>query len=110
VAAAPRTREEWLALADRDRRRLASDSRIRFSIQLELVCELPSIEEAWVYDRRGAMWLLSASYQGRPCFRIFWGRYRTLDEARAAKSSVPGFFFTPTNRPVVVATGGALLR
>jgi len=110
VSAAPRTRGAWLALAERDRRHLASDSRIRFSIQLELVCELPSLEEAWVYDRQGAMWLLTASHQGRTCFRVFWRRYRTLDEARAGKSSVPAFFFTPTNRPVVVSTSGALLR
>lgn len=110
VVAAPRTREAWLALAERDRRRLASDSRIRYSIQLELVCELPSLVEAWVYDRQGAMWLVTAPYQGRACFRVFWGRYPTLEEARAAKTSVPEFFFTPTNRPVVVSTGPALLR
>ncbi|MDQ5857773.1 MAG: hypothetical protein M3542_05790, partial [Acidobacteriota bacterium] len=107
---APSTRDAWLALADRDRRRFASDPRARFSIQLELVCELPSLEEAWVYDRQGAMWLLTASHQGRTCFRVFWGRYRTLEEARAARGSVPRFFFTPTNRPVVVSTSGALLR
>jgi len=110
VSATPSTRGAWLALAERDRRRLASDSRTRFSIQLELVCELPSLEEAWVYDRQGAMWLLTASHEGRTCFRVFWGRYRTLEEARAGKSSVPPFFFTPTNRPVVVSTSGALLR
>ncbi|MEO8348928.1 MAG: DUF4388 domain-containing protein [Acidobacteriota bacterium] len=110
VPAAPSTRDAWLALAARDRRRLASDPRNRFSIQLELVCELPSLEEAWVYDRQGSMWLLTASHQGRTCFRVFWGRYRTLEEARAALGSVPRFFFTPTNRPVVVSTGGALLR
>lgn len=110
VSGTPRSREDWLALAERDRGRLASDPVARFSIQLELVCELPSVEEAWVYDRRGAMWLLAAEHQGRTCFRVFWGRYRTLEEARAAKSSVPPFFFTPTNRPVVVSTSGALLR
>ncbi len=110
VSAVPRTRGAWLALAERDRRRLASDSRIRFSIQLELVCELPSLEEAWVYDRQDATWLLTASHQGRTCFRVFWGRYRTLEEARDGKRSVPAFYFTPTNRPVVVSTSGALLR
>lgn len=106
----PRDRDDWLALAARDRRRLESDGTARFSIQLELVCELPSLDEAWVYDRDGAMWLLTASHQGRTCFRVFWGRYPTLEEARNAKGSVPRFFFTPTNRPVVVSTSGALLR
>ena len=99
-----------MALAERDRARLASDAGARFTIQLELVCELPSLDEAWVYDRQERMWLLAAAHQGRDCFRVFWGRFQTLEEARAAKTSVPPFFFTPTNRPVVVSTSGALLR
>lgn len=110
ASTAPRSREAWLALAEHDRRRLGSEPRTRFSIQLELVCELPSLEEAWVHERQDAMWLLTASHRGRTCFRVFWGRYRTLEEARAGRSSVPAFFFTPTNRPMVVSTSGALLR
>ncbi|HVE66739.1 MAG TPA: hypothetical protein VNC59_09165 [Thermoanaerobaculia bacterium] len=110
VSDARRTRDAWLALADRDRRRLVLEPRRRFSIQLELVCELPSLEEAWVFDRQDAMWLLTAPFQGRTCFRVFWGRYETAEEAQAGMATVPRFFFTPTNRPVVVSTSGALLR
>jgi hypothetical protein len=101
---APAGRPQWLARAERDRRALARDRRTRFTIQLELVCELPSVEEAWQYDRGGRMWLLVAEHRGRECFRVFWGRYATVEEARAAKSSVPRFFFTPTNVPAVIAT------
>jgi hypothetical protein len=100
----PPGRHAWLVRAERGRRALARGRRARFTIQLELVCELPSLEEAWEYDRRGRMWLLVADYRGRECFRVFWGRYVTLEEARAAKSSVPRFFFTETNTPAVVAT------
>jgi hypothetical protein len=102
--APPAGRREWLARAERDRRALARARRTRFTIQLELVCELPSVEEAWRYDRGGRMWLLVAEHRGRECFRVFWGRYATVEEARAAKSSVPRFFFTPTNVPAVIAT------
>ena len=108
-AAGAGSRQAWQARAERDRRLLASDPNTRFTIQLELVCELPSLEEAWVHDRASLMWLLPAAHEGRPCFRVFWGRYGTLEQARAGKTSVPPFFFTPTNRPVVVATGAALL-
>jgi septal ring-binding cell division protein DamX len=104
VIAPPAGRPQWLARAERDRRALARDRRTRFTIQLELVCELPSVEEAWRYDRGGRMWLLVAEHRGRECFRVFWGRYATVEEARAAKSSVPRFFFTPTNVPAVIAT------
>ena len=102
-----RTRADWLALAERDR--LRSQQRALFTIQLELVCELPSLAEAWRFDRRGQMWLAPAEHHGRSCFRVFWGRYPDLDSARRAKSTVPRFFFTPTNNPAVVSTRAALL-
>jgi hypothetical protein len=108
-AASGRTRAEWLALAERDRLLLQQQPHALFSIQLELVCELPSLTEAWRFDRRGEMWLAPAEHGGRPCFRVFWGRYLDLDSARRAKSSVPRFFFTPTNHPAVVSTRAALL-
>jgi septal ring-binding cell division protein DamX len=115
IGAPPRTvaapgRRQWLARAERDRTLLQRHRHAPYTIQLELVCELSSLEEAWKFDRRGAMWLLTASHRGRECFRVFWGRYATLDEARAAKASVPRFFFTPTNQPAVVSTRSALLR
>jgi hypothetical protein len=101
-------RRRWLERAARDREALASDRRARYTIQLELVCELPSLEEASRYDRRQAMWLLVSNHRGRECFRVLWGRYATLDEAISAKASVPRFFFTPTNHPVVVLTRALL--
>ncbi len=105
---APGSRDDWLALAQRDRRLARRDRRARFTIQLELVCELPSLEEAWVHQRRGAMWLLTSEHRGRTCFRVLWGRYASLAAARRAKDSVPRFFFTPTNLPAVVSTGALL--
>jgi hypothetical protein len=110
VAAGDRTRAEWLALAQRDRLLLQRQPHALYTIQLELVCELASLAEAWRFDRRAEMWLAPADHGGRPCFRVFWGRYPDLDSARRAKSSVPRFFFTPTNHPTVVSTRAALLR
>jgi hypothetical protein len=106
---AVRSREDWLALAERDRVLARQQPGARFTIQLELVCELPSLAEAWRLDREGQMWLASADHHGRPCFRVFWGRYSDLQAASRAKSSVPRFFFTSTNQPTVVSTGPALL-
>jgi hypothetical protein len=103
-----RTRAEWLALAERDRLLLREQPNALFTIQLELVCELPSLTEAWRFDRRGEIWLAPAEHRGRPCFRVFWGRYPDLDSARRAKASVPRYFFTPSNHPAVVSTRALL--
>jgi hypothetical protein len=105
----PRDRRGWLERAERDRRALARNGRrALYTIQLELVCELPSLEEAWSYDRGEGMWLLLSNHLGRECFRVLWGRYPTLDAAVSAKGSVPRFFFTPTNQPTVVSTRSLL--
>ncbi len=104
-----RTHAEWLARAERDRLLLQQQPNSPFTIQLELVCELPSLTEAWRFDRGGEMWLAPVEHEGRPCFRVFWGHYPDLESARRAKSTVPRFFFTPTNHPVVVSTRPALL-
>ena len=108
-AASGRTHAEWLARAERDRLLLQQQPNSPFTIQLELVCELPSLTEAWRFDRGGEMWLAPVEHEGRPCFRVFWGHYPDLESARRAKSTVPRFFFTPTNHPVVVSTRPALL-
>ena len=109
AAAGGRTRAEWLALAERDQRGLASQPRALYTIQLELVCELPSLAEAWRFDRRGEMWLAAAEHGGQTCFRVFWGRYPDLESARRARETVPRFFFTAKNRPTLVSTRAALL-
>ena len=94
----------WLERARRDARRLKSDPKTRYAIQLELVCEVPSLAEAWRHDRpAGSLWLLTSSHGGRECFRVLWGRYGSLDEARRAKGGIPSYFVTASNHPAVVS-------
>jgi hypothetical protein len=77
---------------------------VRYAVQLELACELPTLEKAWNWDNPpGTMWLLTAPYRGRTCFRVLWGRYTGLPEAREARTRVPDFFMAPGNRPIVVS-------
>jgi hypothetical protein len=96
-------RSSWLERARRDRRRLLADKKTRYAIQLELVCETPSLAEAWKHDRpAGTLWLLPETHQERECFRVLWGRYRSIDEAKKAKSGIPAYFVTSSNRPAVV--------
>jgi len=96
-------RGSWTARAARDKKRLAGEKSTRFAIQLELVCETPSLVEAWKHDRpAGNMWLLSTQHAGRDCFRVLWGRYPTLEAAKKAKVRTPSFFQTAANHPAVV--------
>ena len=101
AAAEPPT--TWQARAARDRRRLEGDRRTQYSIQLELVCEPASLEEAWRHDRNQAMWLLTVTHGGRDCYRVFWGRYPTLESAKKAKAGIPPYFVTARNHPAVVS-------
>jgi len=105
ASASGRNRSQWEALAEQGRQILPSAP---YTIQLELVCELSSLEEAWKYNR-GEMWIVAAEHRGRNCFRVFWGRYASIEEARLAKESVPRFFLTRTNHPAVVSPRASLL-
>ena len=94
----------WIARAESDRRALSKRRNVRYAVQLELACEIPTLENAWNWDKPpGTMWLLTTSYRGRTCFRVMWGRFVSLPEAREAKARVPGFFVAPGNRPAVVS-------
>jgi len=98
------TRAEWIARAERDRKSLTRRRDVRYAVQLELACELPTLEKAWTLDNPpGTMWLLTAPYRGRTCFRVLWGRYAGLPEAREARTRVPDLFTAPGNRPIVVS-------
>jgi Domain of unknown function (DUF4388) len=110
AAAAPRARPEkagperdWAVLAEAGRRRAASDRRHPYTIQLELVCEKISLTQAFEHDRpSGSIWIAPASFRGRKCFRVFWGHYRTAEEALRARARVPSFFVTASNHPAVI--------
>jgi septal ring-binding cell division protein DamX len=102
--AAPSTRQAWLDRAARDRQRNDADRKAQYTIQLELACEIPSLVDAWKYDRpAGTMWVLTTPFDGQTCFRVLWGLYPTREAALRALSSTPKFFSTPRNRPVVTA-------
>ena len=97
-------RGEWIRRAERDRQALSKRSSARYAVQLELACEIETLEKAWAWDKpAGTMWLLTTPYRGRTCFRVLWGHYATLAQAQAARAKIPSFFVVPGNRPVAVS-------
>ncbi|HEX7678574.1 MAG TPA: hypothetical protein VF713_10655, partial [Thermoanaerobaculia bacterium] len=54
-----------------------------YTVQFELVCETASITRA--LDEVGdKVWFVQTSYRGRPCYRVFWGRFNSSVEANTA--------------------------
>ena len=103
AAAVPPGRKPWLDRAEASRRRLAAEPSTRFAVQLLLACEVPTIEDAFRHEQpAGSMWLLATDHKGRTCFKVLWGRFRTLEEANKAKEAVPPHFVSSSNRPAVV--------
>jgi hypothetical protein len=100
----PQSRQGWVERAERDEKSADSDREARFSVQLELACEVPSLTEAFAHDRpAGTMWVVKTSFRGRTCFRVLWGRYPSREAAETGLSGAPAFFSTPRNHPMVVA-------
>ncbi|HSY48378.1 MAG TPA: DUF4388 domain-containing protein [Thermoanaerobaculia bacterium] len=69
-----------------------------YTVQFELVCETTSITRAMA-EGGDKVWFVSMSYHGRPCYRVFWGRFATSAEANAATKQRPAVLGTT---PVVV--------
>ena len=59
------SRQYWLDRAAHDARRLASDKKTRYAVQLELACEVGSLVDAFQHDRpAGTMWVLDDLLSG----------------------------------------------
>lgn len=54
-----------------------------YTVQFELVCETSSITRA-LSEVGDKVWFVPTSYRGKPCYRVFWGRFNSSAEANAA--------------------------
>lgn len=81
-------------------RQFAASTTGNFAVQLVIVCETSNLEKAM---RAGGenIWFVPIAVKGRSCYRVFWGRYATRDEASRAVPQVPPSL--RDSRPVAVA-------
>ena len=83
-------------------RRYFRDHPEKYSISLEVACQPQTVIRAYnEVEPAGKMFILPARLGERSCFAVLWGSYRTIREARAAKTSVPSFFTSQTTPRVV---------
>jgi hypothetical protein len=78
---------------------MAADPVGAYTVQFELVCETASITKA-MEAGRSSVWWAPISYRGRPCYRVFWGRFATREEAVKAAAEIPAALHG--SAPVVV--------
>ncbi|MGH9443651.1 MAG: DUF4388 domain-containing protein [Thermoanaerobaculia bacterium] len=98
----------WKAELDRERRAFDHSGEFAYAIQLELACQDATVEKALRADpSRRRIWVVPFAFRGRDCYRVLWGKYKTLALAKAAKPSVPAIFLRGGNRPAVIALPGA---
>jgi hypothetical protein len=79
---APRTRYQEMAEAfSREGRGVA------YTLQFEIVCQTESVRRALAAGPQ--VWFVPIEYRGAPCFRVFWGRYETREEAESSRDEIP---------------------
>jgi len=76
---------------------------IKFSILLEMDCQKASVRSAFrQVEDKASFFLLNRSRDGRSCWLVLWGRYRTASEAALGMQLVPEYFLRQSNPPSVI--------
>ena len=60
----------------------------KFSVQIQILCDPANLEKA-MRDGGGNVWFVPQSLGTRSCYRVYWGRFETREEAQRALANVP---------------------
>jgi hypothetical protein len=74
--------------ADVARQNARAAASVPFTVQFALLCQESSVENAMRVGG-GEFWFVPIDYQGRSCYRAFWGRYETRAEAERGAGTIP---------------------
>src|SRR5262249_29251446 len=97
-------RGDYPGAADAGRAAIRDHALPGFTLQIAIACQPDSVRKAAKQSRgSSAFFIVPFSLSGRACYRLCWGNYSTLDEARTGKSSVPTEFLAEGGSPVVVS-------
>ncbi len=79
-------------------------AKVSFSILLEMDCLKESVRIAYsqVPDKGNFFLLNKTSRDGRGCWLVLWGRYRTANEAALGMQLVPEYFLKQSDPPSVI--------
>jgi len=88
ASAATTSNDPLRAKYDAMAKQAAANTSGAFAVQFELVCETASLTKA-ISAGGDKVWFAAMNYRGKPCYRVFWGRYNTQAEAARAAGEVP---------------------
>ena len=79
-------------------------TQVKYSILLEMDCLKASVRIAYgqMTDKENFFLLNKTSRDGRRCWLVLWGKYRTQDEAALGMKLVPEYFTKQSNPPSVI--------
>ena len=88
VAAATPPADASRARFDAMARDFAANPSGNFTVQIQILCEPANVEKTMT-AARGNVWFVPQAIGPRSCYRVFWGRYNTREEAQGALAQIP---------------------
>ncbi len=96
-------RKSRFSLAANKYKKAISQINAEYSILLEVDCLLDSVKNAFIkasFSKK--IFIINRKVGGRRCYAVFWGLYKTQDEAIKGLKSVPPFFKSQSPKPTVI--------
>jgi cytoskeletal protein RodZ len=66
----------------------ASNASGNFTVQIQILCDAANVEKL-MRDGGQNVWFVPQSLGTRSCYRVFWGRYNTREQAQQALAQIP---------------------
>jgi septal ring-binding cell division protein DamX len=68
-------------------REFAARATGNFTVQIQILCDASNVEK--LMRSGGEVWFVPQTIGARSCYRVFWGRYNTRDQAQQAVAQIP---------------------
>ncbi len=83
----PASNEAGRERVDAMAREFAARATGNFTVQIQILCDASNVEK--LMRSGGEVWFVPQTIGARSCYRVFWGRYNTRDQAQEAVAQIP---------------------
>jgi septal ring-binding cell division protein DamX len=81
---------------DEQARQYAANPQGNFTVQIQILCDPGNLEKA-IRSGGDNVWFVPQPLGARSCYRVYWGRYNSRDEAQRALAAVPASLRDPSS-------------